>query len=52
MRPSRYPNVTCSQVRLLRAAMPGIEMTVSADVSVATIDNISAHHGSPPAPRK
>jgi hypothetical protein len=32
--------------------MPGIEMTVSADVSVATMDSRMAHAGRSRAPRK
>src|SRR5881628_3201057 len=31
--------------------MPGMEITVRADVSVATIDSIRAHHGSPRCPK-
>ena len=52
MRPRRYPNGSWRNVRSPRAAIPGTEITVSAEVSVATIENMIAHHGSPRRPRK
>jgi hypothetical protein len=52
MRPSRYPKGSWRNVRSPRAAIPGTEITVSAEVSVATIENMIAHHGSPWRPRK
>ncbi len=52
IRPIKYPNDSCRKVRSPRAARPGTEMIVSADVSVATIDSMIAHQGSPRRPRK
>jgi hypothetical protein len=52
MRPSRYPNVSWRKVRSPRAPMPGTEMTVSAEVSVATIERRMANAGRSRAPRK
>jgi hypothetical protein len=39
-------------VKSPRAAMPGTEITVSAEVSVATMDSMTADAGSLRAPRK
>src|SRR4051812_8821011 len=44
-RPRMYPSGSCRKARLVRAPRPGIEITVIADVSVATIENITAHQG-------
>ena len=52
MRPTRYPSAICRNVQSPRAASPGTELTVSADVSVATMESITAHHGRLRWPRK
>src|SRR6185312_50414 len=46
MRPAMYPAATWRNPRLPVYARPGIEMNVSALVSEATIENMTAHQGS------
>src|ERR1035437_7988405 len=41
-----YPAHTCRNPRFPAYASPGMEMNVSALVSEATIENMTAHHGS------
>jgi len=46
------PRTSWRKARSPRAPVPGIEMTVMADVSVATIERRMAHAGRSRAPRK
>ena len=45
MRPSRYPTAISRNPRFVVYARPGMLMKVSALVSLATIENMTAHHG-------
>jgi hypothetical protein len=45
MRPTMYPTTTCRNPRFPVYASPGMLMKVSAEVSLATIENSTAHHG-------
>ena len=52
IRPTMYPKTNCKNVMFPEYAIAGVPMIVSVEVSVATIENASAHHGALRPPRK
>ena len=44
IRPMIYPNDNCKKYQFPRYAMPGTEINVNTEVSVATIENIAIYH--------